>query len=61
MMTCPICKKKVVETDPEFPFCSERCKWLDLAQWADGGYRVPGEAVPEPSEREPVDGDTDKD
>jgi endogenous inhibitor of DNA gyrase (YacG/DUF329 family) len=23
------------------PFCSERCQLLDLAKWADGGYRVP--------------------
>jgi endogenous inhibitor of DNA gyrase (YacG/DUF329 family) len=25
------------------PFCSERCKLQDLARWADGTYRVPGE------------------
>ena len=24
------------------PFCSERCKLLDLAQWVDGGYRIAG-------------------
>jgi len=28
------------------PFCSERCKLADLARWADGTYRIPGEAVP---------------
>ena len=27
------------------PFCSERCKLQDLARWADGSYRVPGEPV----------------
>jgi endogenous inhibitor of DNA gyrase (YacG/DUF329 family) len=33
--------------DPAWrPFCSERCKLLDLAKWADGEYRVPGEAEP---------------
>jgi endogenous inhibitor of DNA gyrase (YacG/DUF329 family) len=29
------------------PFCSERCRLLDLARWADGGYSVPGEPAPE--------------
>ncbi len=38
--TCPICKKKVRRTDPEFPFCSERCRILDLGNWASGRYRV---------------------
>jgi hypothetical protein len=27
------------------PFCSERCKLLDLARWVDEGYRIPGEPV----------------
>jgi endogenous inhibitor of DNA gyrase (YacG/DUF329 family) len=27
------------------PFCSERCRLLDLARWVDGGYRVPAEPV----------------
>jgi endogenous inhibitor of DNA gyrase (YacG/DUF329 family) len=27
------------------PFCSERCRLLDLARWVDGDYRVPGEPV----------------
>ncbi len=30
------------------PFCSERCKLLDLARWADGSYRVTGEPVQPP-------------
>ena len=25
------------------PFCSERCKLLDLGKWVDGDYRVPGD------------------
>jgi endogenous inhibitor of DNA gyrase (YacG/DUF329 family) len=35
------------------PFCSERCKLQDLARWADGSYRVPGESPGEPDERQP--------
>ena len=30
------------------PFCSERCRNEDLARWAEGGYRVPGEPAPDP-------------
>jgi uncharacterized protein len=32
------------------PFCSERCRNEDLAQWADGGYRVAGDPVPTPDD-----------
>ena len=34
MMTCPICKKTVTPGDPDFPFCSERCRIIDLGNWA---------------------------
>ena len=30
-------------TNRAFPFCSERCRLLDLGKWLDGEYRVPGE------------------
>jgi len=44
---CVFCRKQPVA--PEWrPFCSERCKLLDLAQWAEGTYRVPAEPVSEP-------------
>ena len=40
---CPICKKKTTwEENPCRPFCSERCKLIDLGKWADEGYRVEG-------------------
>ncbi len=39
-LRCPICKKKVRKQDPEFPFCSERCRLLDLGKWASGGYVI---------------------
>jgi uncharacterized protein len=39
---CVMCRTRSV--DPRWrPFCSERCKLLDLARWADGSYGVPGE------------------
>jgi len=37
---CPICKKLVLAADPEFPFCSERCRTVDLGKWASGGYVI---------------------
>lgn len=37
---CPICKKSVSGADAEFPFCSERCRIIDLGRWATGDYRI---------------------
>lgn len=37
---CPICKKPVSEDGPSFPFCSERCRTIDLAKWASGSYTI---------------------
>ena len=46
-MKCPICKKEVVRGDPEFPFCSERCRLIDLGKWASDEYRLPEEKLQE--------------
>jgi uncharacterized protein len=40
-LRCPICKKPVNNSGPEFPFCSERCRTIDLGKWASGAYVVP--------------------
>jgi endogenous inhibitor of DNA gyrase (YacG/DUF329 family) len=37
---CPICKKSVDVSSEHFPFCSDRCRLLDLGKWASGDYRV---------------------
>jgi len=37
---CPICKKPVEATVEDFPFCSDRCRVMDLAKWASGDYKV---------------------
>jgi uncharacterized protein len=38
---CPICKKTTdSDKDAEFPFCSERCRLLDLGAWASEKYVV---------------------
>ena len=39
-LRCPICRKIVLRTEPEFPFCSERCRTIDLGKWASGGYVI---------------------
>jgi len=39
---CPICRKLVTYHGNEFrPFCSARCKTIDLGDWASGKYAVP--------------------
>lgn len=38
---CPICKKQSSEN--YMPFCSQRCKNVDLAHWLKGDYFIPGE------------------
>jgi len=39
-LRCPICKKAVRSTDAEFPFCSQRCRTIDLGKWASGAYVI---------------------
>jgi endogenous inhibitor of DNA gyrase (YacG/DUF329 family) len=37
---CPICGKPAVEASQ--PFCSERCRDVDLNRWLSGSYAIPG-------------------
>ena len=47
-MTCPICKNpKSVENNP---FCSARCKDIDLSKWLIGGYVIANDDETENSE-----------
>ena len=40
---CPICHEPVVwDANPSRPFCSERCRLIDLGAWVTERYRVPG-------------------
>ena len=41
---CPTCRKPVAErrANRAFPFCSDRCRLLDLGKWFDGQYRIAG-------------------
>lgn len=44
---CPICRAEValLSENPDFPFCSSRCKSEDLGKWFGGAYLVPGRAA----------------
>lgn len=39
-MKCPICKKPVAFGDLFMPFCSERCRLIDLGNWIDEKYVI---------------------
>jgi uncharacterized protein len=43
MADCPTCNKPVLPFDenPSFPFCSRRCRLVDLGDWIDERYRIP--------------------
>jgi len=56
-ITCRICKKKTTwEENPYRPFCSARCKTIDLGAWAAEEYRVEGKKEEEEDENELNDG-----
>ena len=45
---CPVCNKPA--NKKYRPFCSSRCKLIDLGNWIDGSYRLPGENSPAEAE-----------
>jgi uncharacterized protein len=57
---CPICHKLTdSDASPDFPFCSERCRLLDLGNWSSEKYRISepviDESTPENPERDADD------
>ena len=52
---CPICKHEITwNNNPYRPFCSERCKMIDLGKWATEDYKIPSDT------NESSDEDADK-
>lgn len=50
---CPICKRVTTwEENPHRPFCSKRCKLIDLGKWASEEYKIAGEKVKEKTNAE---------
>jgi endogenous inhibitor of DNA gyrase (YacG/DUF329 family) len=56
-MKCPICKQDVSPDDAFFPFCSERCKIIDLGNWASEKYVISTPIQPEEPDGEGENGD----
>jgi endogenous inhibitor of DNA gyrase (YacG/DUF329 family) len=56
-MKCPICKKPLDEHESGeskyFPFCSERCKLIDLGRWLSGKYQIPVQAPQDEAQPSP--------
>ena len=54
--SCPVCEASVPPRSENrvFPFCSERCRTIDLGRWLDERYRIPTDVAPDDdsSERE---------
>lgn len=61
-LRCPICKKALKVTDPNAPFCSDRCRTIDLGKWASGGYVISSPVTDaEDLIQEDAPGNSDKD
>ena len=62
-MRCPTCEREfILEESTALPFCSERCRLIDLGRWLDEGFALP--VVPDPDADEtpeipPADGHDD--
>ena len=39
-LRCPTCGAMVKAKDEDFPFCSDRCRKIDLGKWAMGVYKI---------------------
>ena len=59
---CPTCSKSyeiaALGDLPSFPFCSGRCRLIDLGRWIDGGYAIPVSKTDE-QETEPGEDESD--
>jgi uncharacterized protein len=59
---CPICgKTSDSATDPDFPFCSERCRLIDLGNWSSEKYKISEPVIDESTpEDSPGDGEQNR-
>lgn len=58
-VSCPICERRFEVATlgdlPSFPFCSDRCRLIDLGRWIDGAYSIAGDPPPEADEQAETD------
>lgn len=40
VLRCPTCDKIVLLGSEDVPFCSDRCRRIDLGKWASGDYKI---------------------
>jgi uncharacterized protein len=40
LLRCPTCAELVLFDGEDFPFCSDRCRKIDLGKWASGIYKI---------------------
>jgi endogenous inhibitor of DNA gyrase (YacG/DUF329 family) len=59
IVDCPVCGRRTefAPANRWRPFCSQRCKLIDLGEWATGGYAIPGDA-PDPEAPGELPGET---
>ena len=55
-MKCPICKKEMPPGAPDAPFCSERCRIIDLGNWASEKYVISSPTRPDELRKDDDDG-----
>ncbi|UTA48880.1 DNA gyrase inhibitor YacG [Simiduia sp. 21SJ11W-1] len=57
-LACPVCKTQVLWTEafPARPFCSERCRLIDLGDWATESHRIAGDPVIDDLMSEDIEG-----
>jgi uncharacterized protein len=61
-MICPICGNQFEpSTSPAKPFCSERCRTIDLGRWLAEGYSMPHASDPEADAAAELPSDTNGD
>lgn len=60
IVVCPTCEKRVkwTQSNPDRPFCSERCKLIDLGAWAAEQHSIPGDV--DGDENDVLSGDMDE-
>jgi uncharacterized protein len=61
MPRCPVCDAAVdLATTPTVPFCSDRCRLVDLGRWLDEAYSVPAPRKPDDEDgADQADGDAE--
>ena len=52
-LRCPQCRTLVLASDEHFPFCSDRCRLIDLGNWASEKYVISTPVRPNDPESEP--------